>query len=140
MKPLYKEVSILGFDELYNAARSKLNTTRTTRNGKMGHVAAALLTDKGNVYTGVALDLPSSIGFCAEHNAISTMVTQGEYRVDKIIAVYESGNVLPPCGRCRELISQVGDSNYNCEIGLPDRRVAKLKDLLPERWDARYLQ
>lgn len=129
----------MNMDELYNVAESKLSTVRTKRNGKMGHVAAALVTDKGNVYTGVALDLPSSIGFCAEHSAVASMVTAGEYKIDKIIAVYETGEILPPCGRCRELINQVGDDNYYCEIGLSDNRSLKLKALLPERWDAKYL-
>lgn len=125
-------------ERLYESAKSQLNTVRTTRNGKMGHVAAALVTDRGNVYTGVALDLPSSIGFCAEHSAIASMVTAGEYKIDKIIAVYETGDILPPCGRCRELINQVGEDNYHCEIGLPDDRTVRLNELLPERWDAKY--
>ncbi len=125
-------------EQLYETAMSKLKTVRTKRNGKMGHVSAALITDKGNVYTGVALDLPSSIGFCAEHAAIASMVTEGEYKIEKIIAVYESGEILPPCGRCREMINQVGENNYYCEIGVSDSKVMKLNELLPERWDAKY--
>lgn len=128
----------MNMDKLYEFAKLKLNTIRTTRNGKMGHVAAALVTDQGNVYTGVALDLPSSIGFCAEHSAVASMVTAGEYKIEKIIAVYETGNILPPCGRCRELINQVGEDNYYCEIGLPGNRTIGLDKLLPERWDAKY--
>ena len=128
----------MNMEELYETAKAKLYTVRTTRNGKMGHVAAALVTDKGSIYTGVALDLPSSIGFCAEHSAIASMVTAAEYKIDKIIAVYETGEVLPPCGRCRELINQVGEDNYHCEIGLPDNRTAELNELLPERWDTKY--
>lgn len=104
----------------------------------MGHVAAALMTAEGNIYTGVALDLPSSIGFCAEHSAIAAMVTAGEYDGARIIAVHEDGSILPPCGRCRELINQVGEDNYGCEIGLSGRTV-RLEELLPERWDEKYL-
>nr|WP_275431620.1 cytidine deaminase [Salinicoccus roseus] len=115
-----------------------MNTRTTSREGKMGHVAAALMTAEGNIYTGVALDLPSSIGFCAEHSAIAAMVTAGEYDVARIIAVHEDGSILPPCGRCRELINQVGEDNYGCEIGLSGRTV-RLVELLPERWDEKYL-
>ncbi|MBY8908677.1 cytidine deaminase [Salinicoccus roseus] len=125
-------------DDLYGIARERLNTRSTSREGKMGHVAAALMTAEGNIYTGVALDLPSSIGFCAEHSAIAAMVTAGEYDVARIIAVHEDGSILPPCGRCRELINQVGEDNYGCEIGLSDRTV-RLEELLPERWDEKYL-
>ena len=35
-----------------------------------GTVAAAFLTDKGNVYTGVCIDVPAGMGFCAEHSAV----------------------------------------------------------------------
>lgn len=125
-------------DDLYGIARERLNTRTTSREGKMGHVAAALMTAKGNIYTGVALDLPSSIGFCAEHSAIAAMVTASEYDIARIIAVHEDGSILPPCGRCRELINQVGEDNYGCEIGLAGRTV-RLEELLPERWDEKYL-
>ncbi len=36
----------------------------------IGDVGCALLTDKGNLYLGVCIDTSSSMGFCAEHNAI----------------------------------------------------------------------
>ncbi|TVT29426.1 cytidine deaminase [Salinicoccus cyprini] len=126
-------------ETLYEIAKQKLNTRRTSRNGKVGHVAAALETAAGNVYTGVAMDLPSSIGFCAEHSAIAAMVTAGEQDIERIIAVYEDGTIMAPCGRCRELMNQVGDNNYFCEIGLPGG-TAQLEALLPERWDFKYLQ
>ncbi|MFC3418073.1 cytidine deaminase family protein [Salinicoccus hispanicus] len=128
----------MDMEALYEMAKQKLNTRRTSRHGKIGHVAAALETAAGNIYTGVAMDLPSSIGFCAEHSAIAAMVTAGEQDIERIIAVYEDGSIMPPCGRCRELMNQVGENNYECEIGLPDR-VMQLKDLLPERWDLKYL-
>ena len=38
-----------------------------------GSVGAALLTDKGNVYTGICIDIACGIGFCAEHSAIAEM-------------------------------------------------------------------
>ncbi|WP_434120873.1 cytidine deaminase family protein [Salinicoccus roseus] len=125
-------------DDLCGIAKQALNARTTSREGKMGHVASALMTVEGNIYTGVALDLPSSIGFCAEHSAIAAMVTAGEYDIARIVAVHEDGGILPPCGRCRELINQVGEDNYDCEIGLEGRTV-RLKELLPERWDEKYL-
>ncbi|MCU9602113.1 hypothetical protein OEV75_13000 [Caldibacillus kokeshiiformis] len=53
------------------------------------------------------MTVPCSIGFCAEHSAITAMVTAGERKIAKIVAVYEDGSILPPCGRCREFISQI---------------------------------
>jgi len=65
------------------------------------------------------------------------MVTNGEYRIKKIVAVSGDGAVLPPCGRCRELIYQINEDNWNTEIILGETRVVKLEDLLPEPWQKR---
>ena len=43
-----------------------------------GGVGAAALTKNGNVYTGVCIDTDCSLGMCAERNALSTMITNGE--------------------------------------------------------------
>jgi len=63
-------------------------------------VAAALLSEKGNVYVGVCIDVCSGMGFCAEHAAIAAMITAGENKIEKIVAVGENG-IYSPCGRCR---------------------------------------
>ena len=64
------------------------------------------------------------------------MVTAGEYQIAKIVAVWrdEQGRlvVLPPCGRCRELMRQVDDANLDTEVILGDDRRQRLRDLLPE--------
>lgn len=68
----------------------------------IGDVGCALETDKGNVCLGVCIDTMSSMGFCAEHNAIGSMITAGESRIKRIVAVSKSpkrlkGHIfLPP--------------------------------------------
>jgi len=124
--------------ELYEIAKETLNPRNISRNGEAAHVASALLTKAGNVYTGVAITVPCSVGFCAEHSAIAAMVTAGESKIVKIVSVYEDGDVLPPCGRCREFISQIDDDNENCEILLPDNVMKTLGELLPDRWDYKW--
>ena len=44
----------------------------------------------------------------AERNALSTMIANGENNVDKVLAVYKDGTVMPPCGACREFMMQLG--------------------------------
>ena len=61
------------------------------------------------------------------------MVTAGENRIVSIVAVDCDGSVIPPCGRCRELIYQVDGSKGETRVILRDKAV-KLKDLLPEHW------
>ena len=103
---------------------------------EMGSVGCALLTDKGHVFYGVCIDTSSGMGFCAEHTAISQMITQKEYSIARIVAVYKDkhGNyyILPPCGRCREFMYQINKSNIeNTTIILGRDNSVKLKELLP---------
>lgn len=122
------------FDELYRRAKSVLNPRRLSENAEAGGVSAALLTESGNVYLGVCIDTACSMGFCAEHAAAAAMVTAGENRVVKMIAVGWAGQVMPPCGRCREFISQLHEENRDAEVMVSEETVVRLKDLLPHHW------
>ena len=63
------------FAELYQKAVEVLDPRQVSENVETGGVAAALVTDKGNVYRGVCIDTACSLGFCAEHAAIAAMFT-----------------------------------------------------------------
>ncbi len=115
------------FSELYEIAKQTLNPRPLTADSSAGSVAAAILTDKGNVYRGVCIDVPCSMGFCAEHAAIAAMVTAGENRIAKVVAVYRDGEIIPPCGRCREFICQLHPDNHCCLVLLKDR-VARMDE------------
>ncbi|MGH2428244.1 MAG: hypothetical protein ACRDGV_05055 [Candidatus Limnocylindria bacterium] len=72
--------------ELIESAQAVLNPHRVG-DRLFGDVGATLVTDRGNRYSGVCIDTGSGTGFCAEHSAIAAMVTAGEYRIAKIVAV-----------------------------------------------------
>ena len=74
------------------------------------------------------------MGFCAEHAAAAAMVTQGENHVVKMVAVGISGNIMPPCGRCREFISQLHGDNLVTEVMVDNDVVVTIRDLLPHDW------
>jgi cytidine deaminase len=101
----------------------------------IGDVGCALLSDTNQIYLGVCIDTGSSMGFCAEHSAIGAMVTAGEYKIRKIVAVWKDEQqhtyVLSPCGRCREFIRQVHEDNLETEVILGRDKVVRLADLLP---------
>jgi cytidine deaminase len=124
------------FDELYQQAKLVLNPRRLSDEAEAGGVGAALLTESGRVYTGVCIDTSSSMGFCAEHAAAAAMVTAGENRVVKMVAVLWDGKILPPCGRCREFISQLHPDNPNVEVLVGEEKVVTLRELLPYDWRA----
>lgn len=102
----------------------------------VGDVGAALVTDQGNIYVGVCIDLASGIGFCAEHSAIAAMVTGGEYRIEKIVATWKNEQdelfVLAPCGRCREMMRKIDPDNMlNTDVIVAANKTVKLHELLP---------
>ncbi len=95
-----------------------------------GAVAAALITKTGNIYTGICLDMACGIGFCAEHSAIAEMLKHHESEINMIVAITEN-QILPPCGRCRELMMQINSKNSKTKIGLPKNKIKLLEELLP---------
>lgn len=125
----------MNFEELLKIAIYTLDERQVSKLATVGTVACAILTDKGNVYTGVNIDAPAGMGFCAEHSAIAAMVTAGESRIIKLAAtgVDDNGKACVPCGRCREFINCIDDNNYKCEVLLEDGTITTIGELLPNR-------
>ncbi len=122
--------------DLIGRATSVVKPRKTAHGCTVADVGSALLTDKGSVYLGVCIDVACGIGFCAEHSAIAAMVTNGEQRIRKIVAVSDDGRILPPCGRCREFMRQIDKHNLDeTEVVLGVDKVARLRELLPHPWD-----
>lgn len=100
-----------------------------------GEVAAALITVQGNIYTGICIDVACSLGFCAEHAAIAEMLKNHETEVQYIVAVREDGKILPPCGRCREMLMQVNNKNRFTNVIINENISIQLSELLPYQWN-----
>jgi cytidine deaminase len=130
---------LISDEELLQRATAVVCRRALSEDTTAGQVGCALLTARGNVYVGVCIDTPCGIGFCAEHNAIGTMITEGESAIATIVAVNHHGNVIPPCGRCREFIHQVDPANVRTRVLLGGERVATIAELLPEHWAAAWL-
>ena len=80
--------------------------------------------------------MPPRMGSCAEHAPAAAMVTAGGNRVTRMVAVNWDGKDLPPCGRCREFISQLHPENGETEVMVSAEKVATLLELLPYHWRA----
>lgn len=100
-----------------------------------GKVGCALLTTNGNIYTGISVDLVCGLGNCAEYSAICEMLKNHETRIEMIVSVYNKERIIPPCGRCRELIVQLDSNNTSTKVILSDKSVVTLSELLPEKWN-----
>ena len=122
-------------DDLIQTAKQLVGEFKTSDDCVAGGVAAALISASGHVYTGVCVDTACSLGFCAEHAAIAEMLKARESEIDTIVAVCGSG-IVPPCGRCRELIRQINATNIRTRVIIGPRRVVTLPELLPFRFAA----
>ncbi len=126
-------MSQISNDELIKRAKTVVNPKQID-DRLFGDVGCALATDQNHIFLGVCIDTGSGTGFCAEHSAIAAMVTAGEYRIQKIVAVWLDGQdtyILSPCGRCREFIRQIHPENLQTEVILEVDRAVKLAELLP---------
>ena len=125
------------WEELYRAAKSVLNPRKVSDIVEAGGVAAAIESESGRIYTGVCIDGACTLGICAERNALFNMITNGESRFRRVIAVNRDEKAMPPCGACRELMSQIMPGDYkNVQIMLDFEkdRVVTLGELTPEWW------
>ena len=126
------------YEEMYALACKKRKPCRRGEFFSSGVVCAVLEGGNGQYYVGVNLDLACGLGFCAERNAASTMVTDGETAVRRIVCVGEGDRLMTPCGSCREFLSLLSPENTKTEflIGLDPIRTVTLAQLLPLPWDA----
>ena len=107
--------------DLIEAARAVCGEFELRKDFSAGGVGAAIRTAKGNVYTGICIDLASGLGFCAEVAAIAEMLKNRETHIVAVVAVSGS-RILPPCGRCRETMAQIDARNLDCRVIVQEDR------------------
>ncbi len=111
-----------------------INSCKLSEQCIVASVGAALITNKGNIYTGISIDAACGIGFCAEHSAIAEMVKNNEQRIDTIVAVHKTKGIIPPCGRCREMMYQIDKRNKKTKVIVKLEKTISLDKLLPLHW------
>ena len=79
------------WEKLYLAAKEVQNGRKISDYVEAGGVAAAILTSFGKIYVGVCVDTCSTLGICAERNAIFNMITNGESEIVRVLAIMPNG-------------------------------------------------
>jgi cytidine deaminase len=101
------------------------------------HVGAALLTEKGNVFSGCNVENSSyGLTVCAERSAIFTAVgAEGPAMKLRAIAVaaWSAGQdqAASPCGACRQVIFEFGPNALVLFQGPSGPQQVTISDLLP---------
>lgn len=123
--------------KLYEAAKAVQNKRKISDYVEAGGVSAAVESESGKIYTGVCIDTCSTLGICAERNAMFNMITNGETKVKRVLAIMPDGKTGAPCGACREFMVQLMADDYKgVEIMLDyeNEKIIKLSDLTPKWW------
>ena len=125
------------WEEMYRRAKAVQNGRKISDYIEAGSVAAAILSASGKIYTGVCIDTCSTLGICAERNAIFHMITNGESEIKKVLAIMPNGKTGAPCGACREFMVQLMPDTYQrIEIMLDydHKKIVMMDALTPEWW------
>ena len=123
--------------EMLDAAKAVRRERRVSDYVTCGEVSAAVRSKSGRIYTGICVDTCSTLGICAERNAIFNMLTNGEQEIDRVVAILSDGSSGAPCGACRELMVQLMPDDYPSIRILMDSETGRettLGELTPEWW------
>ena len=102
----------------------------------------AICDEKGQIHTGCNVENASyPIGCCAEQAAVAQMIVNGGTTIKHILIIGKPGQTCPPCGACRQIIFEHGDTEtqIHLEVGSGEFTTKSLDQLLPEAFDHAHL-
>ncbi len=98
------------------------------------HAFAALRTRSGKVFSGIQLKTEvARASVCAEASAIAVAASEGDTEIETIAVVNRYGELVPPCGLCRELILHYSPKAEVLVPGPNGGKVMTIQQLLPLR-------
>ncbi len=120
---------------LGRAAEAMENAYAPYSNFKVG---VALRGAAGGIFTGANVENASyPQGQCAETSAIGALITSGETRIAAVAVTAERMDICPPCGGCRQRLSEFGGPETPVHLGRPGGPLVTttLGELLPLAFD-----
>ncbi len=126
-------------DRLVAAARAALPNAYAPYSGF--HVGAAVLGASGAIHAGCNVENASyPVSLCAERGAIAAAVAAGERALSAVAVVTAQGDPCPPCGMCRQALSEFGP-DLDVVLVAADGRIVRtrLSTLLPDAFGPGFL-
>jgi homotetrameric cytidine deaminase len=106
-------------------------------------VGAALRGCGGGLFAGANVENAAyPQGQCAEASALGALVAAGETAVSAVAVVAEQEDFCPPCGGCRQRLSELAGPGTPVHLGRPGgpRRTLTLAELLPHAFGSKDLR
>src|ERR1700712_5625443 len=93
-------------------------------------VGAAAVVDDGRIVTGCNIENASyGLGLCAECTMVGQLRLSGGGRLVALACRSGTGELLMPCGRCRQIIYEFGGPD--CLVDTP-RGILPMREVLPD--------
>jgi cytidine deaminase len=122
------EQAPVDWDELRRAAVAAAAHAYAPYSGL--HVGAAAVADDGRVLTGCNVENASyGLALCAECGLVSSLVSSGGGRLVALACRSGDGDLLMPCGRCRQLLWEHGGAELLVDT---PRGVLPMTAVLPD--------
>ncbi|KUO21644.1 cytidine deaminase [Streptomyces dysideae] len=123
------------WDKLRAAARDAMSRAYAPYSGYSVGVAA--LVDDGRMVTGCNVENASyGLGLCAECGLVSELQNTGGGRLTHFTCVDGKGDILVPCGRCRQLLYEFGGPGLLLET---PAGTLPLSEMLPQAFGPDHL-
>jgi homotetrameric cytidine deaminase len=132
----YSDLLLDGPERLLEAAQAAMRNAHAPYSEFL--VGAALRAPGGALYSGANVENAAyPQGQCAEASAIGALVAAGERRITEVAVVAEKEDFCPPCGGCRQRLSEFAGPDTPVHLGRPGgpRRTLTLGELLPHAFD-----
>lgn len=104
-------------------------------------VAAAVVDDRGRVFTGVNVEnISYGLSMCAERVAVFGAIAAGARRITAVAVAGSGAELLSPCGACRQVLAEFAapDVPVYCDAPGEPRRWT-VSELLPHGFAASRL-
>jgi len=128
----YSDLLLDSPDRLLRAAEGAMRNAYVRYSGFK--VGAALRAPSGSVHTGANVENAAyPQGQCAEASAIGALITAGESEIAAVAVVAERMDVCPPCGGCRQRLSEFAAPGVPVYLGRPGGplQTTTIGELLP---------
>ena len=132
----YSDLLLDGPERLLEAADSAMRNAHAPYS--RFPVGAALRASGGGIYAGPNVENAAyPQGQCAEASAIGALVAAGERQITEVAVVAEKEDFCPPCGGCRQRLSEFAGPDTPVHLGRPGgpRRTLTLAELLPHAFN-----
>jgi len=124
------------WDELRAAATEAMRSAYAPYSGY--RVGAAALVDDGRTVVGCNVENAAyGVTLCAECGLVSSLHAGGGGRLTRFVCVNGEGDVIMPCGRCRQLLWEHGGAGLQV---MTVRGVRPMSEVLPDAFGPEALE